>query len=76
MIKSKGLRALDDSELDAVNGGVGEGTPMKKVYLKDLTTEQLSYYLMGQCPYCHSTMQAFDLHFGCAGAACMTVFIE
>ena len=76
MIKDKSFRALDESELDAVIGGVGEGAPMKKVYLKDLDTNELSYYLMGQCPYCHNTMQAFDLHFGCASASCMAVFIE
>ena len=74
MDRSKGMQVLDDSELDAVNGGVGGGAPMKMTSMSSMNSNQLSYYLMGLCPNCKKNLTAFGKNFGCS--ACMTVFIQ
>ena len=77
MNNNKSFRALDDSDLESVNGGMSEDTSSyKKVYLWQLSTEELSYYLMGLCPYqnCnHSNLTSFGDQFGCSN--CMTIFV-
>ena len=74
MDNSKGMQALDDSELDAVNGGVGGGATMKTVPLSSMTSNQLSYYLMGLCPNCKKNLTAFGKNFGCS--SCTTIFVQ
>ena len=76
MNKNKSFRALDDSDLESVNGGVDEGASYKRVYLWQLSTEEMSYYLMGLCPNpsCnHSNLTSFGDQFACSD--CMTIFV-
>ena len=76
MEENRKMQALDDSNLESANGGVGGGESYKKVYLWQLSTNEMSYYLMGQCPYpkCnHSNLTPFGDQFGCSG--CMIIFV-
>ena len=79
MDRNRKLRALDDSELAAVNGGMGGGLLMKEVPLSSLRNSDLQYYLLGQCPICsydHHSLDYFQEYnkFGCSRNMC--VFVE
>ena len=76
MENKKRLLPLDDSQLDAVNGGVNDGAPVRTVHLAELTTDQLSYYLMGLCPYCHNPLKSEGGIYGCSGPTCRVIFVE
>ena len=76
MNNNKSYQALDDSDLESVNGGVDKGASYKKVFLCQLSTEEMSYYLMGLCPNpsCnHSNLTLSGDQFGCSN--CMTIFV-
>ena len=76
MEENRKMQALEDSDLESANGGVGVDALYKKVYLWQLSTEKMSYYLRGQCPNpnCnHRDLTPFGDQFGCSD--CMTIFV-
>ena len=76
MEENRKMQALDDSDLESANGGSGGDSSYNTVYLWQLSTEEMSYYLMGMCPNqkCnHSNLTSFGDQFGCSN--CMTIFV-
>ena len=74
MDNSKRLQALEDSELETVNGGVGNTSEVVTVNLSSLSGEEISYCLMGFCPKCKKSLTKMNKNFGCN--QCMRVYIE